>query len=180
MKILPPCVFCKITSKVFMLGHGKKTTNIAKALWLAMAIKTSLWLQILISEKKYLTHSFCYIDLFPGKWACKDDNDHSNMPGRVAMTGDLFLSSIVDWFSHSMPTIHIILIPSSFSTSWERRHQSQSIEIQTWRNISYLFWIIDANRFVDLAKKQKAAFHPSPIVCRGHIITAVKQLLNNL
>ena len=51
VKILPPCVFCKITSKVFMLGHRKKTTNIAKALWLAMAIKTSLWLQILISEK---------------------------------------------------------------------------------------------------------------------------------
>ena len=164
-----------------MLGHGKKTTKIAKALWLAMAIKTSLWLQILISEKKYLRHSFCYIDLFPGKWACKDDNDHSNMPGRVAMTGDLFLSSIVDWFSHSMPTIHIILIPSSFSTSWERRHQSQSVEIQRWRNISHLFWIFYAKLFGwSLAKKQKATFHPSPIVCRSHIISAVKQLLNNL
>ena len=164
-----------------MLGHGKKTTNIAKALWLAMAIKTSLWLQILISEKKYLRHSFCYIDLLSGKWACKDDNDHSNMPGRVAMTGDLFLSSIVDWFSHSMPTIHIILIPSSFSTSWERRHQSQSIEIQRWRNISHLFWIFYAKLCGwSLAKKQKATFHPSPIVCRSHIISAVKHLLNNL
>ena len=107
-----------------------------------------------LSPKKYFRHSFCYIDLFHGKWACKDDNDHSNMPGRVAMTGDLFLSSIVDWFSHSMPTIHIILIPSSFSTSWERRHQSQSIEIQRWRNISHLFWIFYAKLFCWSWQKQ--------------------------
>ena len=77
-----------------------------------MSIKTSLWLL----RKIYSRHSFCYIDLFPGKWACKDDNDHSNMPGRVAMTGDLFLSSIVDRF-------HILCPPfTSFSYQVRSRH----------------------------------------------------------
>ena len=164
-----------------MLGHGKKTTNIAKALWLAMAIKTSLWLQILISEKKYLRHSFCYIDLLPGKWACKDDNDHSSMPGRVAMTGDLFLSSIVDRF-------HILCPPfTSFSYQVHSRHpENGGIKVSRSKSrgeeiYHICFEYFTPNYFVDLGKnKQKNAFHPSPIVCRSHIISAVKQLLNNL
>ena len=69
-----------------------------------------------------------------------------------------------------MPTIHIILIPSSFSTSWERRHQSQSIEIQRQRNISHLFWIFDAKLFCWSwqKKSKKLLFIRVPLCAVAH------------
>ena len=183
VKILPPCVFCKITSKVFMLGHGKKTTNIAKALWLAMAIKTSLWLQILISEKHtWHMHCFCYIDLLPGNELVKTTMTILTCLGGLRWPVTCFYRQLSIGF-------HILCPPfTSFSYQVHSRHpENGGIKVSRSKSggkeIYYIcFEYLTPNFFVDLGKKsEKLLFIWVPVcVCSGHIITAVKQLLNNL
>ena len=163
-----------------MLGHGKKTTNIAKALWLAMAIKTSLWLQILISKKNISDIVFATLT-----FSLENELVKTTMTILTCLGG---LRWPVTCFYRQLSIGFHILCPkfTSFSYQVRSRHpENGGIKVSRSKSRGEEKYHICLNIWCPtvlliLAKKQKAAFHPSPIVCRSHIISAVKHLLNNL